>query len=69
MQWQKKADSLIDDMGVPPGILNQVCADEHLRELSRHVHDWKTIVGFLGFENAQIVQKRIETEHPRDLYQ
>ncbi len=56
-------------MGVPPGIADHGCADEHLWELSRHIRDWKTIVGFLGFENAQVAQKRIETEHPWDLYQ
>ncbi len=64
---KQTADSVIRSMRVPAGLVDQPCSEEHLRELSRHVHDWETILGSLGFESARVVQARVVVKYPRDL--
>lgn len=57
---KKAVESVIRDMNVrPPGIVDLQCTEEHLRDLSRDVHDWKNIIGYLGFEKTRRVQAEI----------
>lgn len=58
---------MIGYMKVPPGIVDLQCTEDHLSELSRHVYDWESIIGFLGFESARTVEAKIWKLHPRGL--
>ncbi len=66
---QETADSVIQYMNVPPGIMDQQCSEQHLFKLSRHIHDWERIVGHLGFENARAIEAKIRMLYPRGLEQ
>ncbi len=67
--YPETADSVIQYMKVPPGILDQQCTDEHLAKLSQHIHDWERIIGHLGFENARAIEAKIWRLYPRGLQQ
>lgn len=56
-------------MDIPPDVAGQCCTEQHLRELSRHVHDWKSIIGDLGFENTRVIEADIELHCPWNLQQ
>ncbi len=67
---RQTADDVIRSMQVPAGLVDQPCSEEHLRELSRHVHDWESIIGSLEFaESVRVVEAKIWRLHPRGLQQ
>ncbi len=65
MSGRQTADDVIRSMQVPAGLVDQPCSEEHLRELSRHVHNWQTIIGSLEFaESVRVVEAKIRAKYP-----